>query len=73
MSAICFNKVYNHTTSRKRESINCFIEKTRDMLLDLADFNLQERQEVTILCPLFLGHCILAKYSMTAKQNAGMA
>ena len=34
---------YNHLISNKRERDNCFIKKKREILLDLADFALQEQ------------------------------
>ena len=36
---------YNHLISNKREWNNCFIKNNQEILLDLADFALQEQRE----------------------------
>ena len=36
---------YNHLISNKRKWNNCFIKNSREILLDLADFALQEQTE----------------------------
>ena len=37
--------VYNHLISNKRDWNNCFIKTYQEILLDLADFALQEQPE----------------------------
>ena len=36
---------YNHLISNKREWNNCFIKNRQEMLIDLADFALQDNQK----------------------------
>ena len=36
---------YNYLSSNKRDWNNCFIKNNQDILLDLADFALQEQPE----------------------------
>ena len=40
---------YNHLISNKREWNNFFIENNQEILLDLADFALQEHQEDNLM------------------------
>ena len=40
---------YNHLISNKREWNNCFIKNNQEMLLDLADFALQEQAEDNLM------------------------
>ena len=40
---------YNHFTSNKREWNNCFIENNLEILVDLADFALQEQPEDNLM------------------------
>ena len=40
---------YNHLISNKREWNNCFIKNNHEMLLDLADFALQEQAEDNLM------------------------
>ena len=37
---------YNHLISNKREWNNCFIKNHQEMLIDLADFALQDNQKI---------------------------
>ena len=41
--------VYNHLVSNKREWNNCFIKNNKEMLLNLADFALQEQLEGNLM------------------------
>ena len=51
---------YNHLISNKRKWNNCFIKNSREILLDLADFALQEQTEdnlmVAISRPWYIYH-----------------
>ena len=40
---------YNHLISNKREWNNCFIKNNKEILLNLADFALQEQLEVNLM------------------------
>ena len=40
---------YNHLISNKREWNNCFIKNNQEMLLDRADFALQEQAEDNLM------------------------
>ena len=40
---------YNHLISNKREWNNCFIKNNQEMLLDHADFVLQEQAENNLM------------------------
>ena len=40
---------YNHLISNKREWNNCFIKNNQEIMLDLADFALQEHQEDNLM------------------------
>ena len=40
---------YNHLISNKREWNNCFIKNNQEMLLDHADFALQEQAEDNLM------------------------
>ena len=40
---------YNHCTSNKREWNNCFTKTNHEILLDLADFALQEQPEGNLM------------------------
>ena len=40
---------YNHLISNKREWNNCFIKSNQEILLDLADFALQEQPEDNLM------------------------
>ena len=43
---------YNHLKSNKREWSNCFIKNSQEILLDLADFALQEQPEENSMVPI---------------------
>ena len=40
---------YNHLICNKRECNNCFIKNNQEMLLDLADFALQEQAKGNLM------------------------
>ena len=44
---------YNHLISNKREWPNCFIKNNQEVLLDLADFALQEQSEDNLMAVIF--------------------
>ena len=52
---------YNHLVSNKREWNNCFIKNNQEMLLDHADFALQEQAEDNLMVSWsLLEHGIMA-------------
>ena len=57
---------YNHLISNKREWNNCFIKNNREILLDLADFALQEQPEDNLMVAISRA-CYNGSYTMAAK------
>ena len=51
---------YNHLISNKHEWNNCFIKNNQELLLDHADFALQEQAEDNLMMVFFLEHGIMA-------------
>ena len=60
---------YNHLISNKREWNNCFIRNHQEILLDLADFILQEQPEDNLMIKLFVGHGIMAHIPWPLSQS----
>ena len=55
-----------HLISNKREWNNCFIKNNREILLDLADFALQEQPEDNLMVAISRA-CYNGSYTMAAK------
>ena len=58
-----------HLISNKREWNNCFIENNHKILVDLADFALQEQLEDNLMASFFLGHGIMAHIPWPRSQS----
>ena len=59
---------YNHLISNKREWNNCFI-KSQEILLDLADFALQEQPEDNIMVAISRACRIMAHIPWPLNQS----
>ena len=57
---------YNHLISNKREWKNCFIKNNQEMMLDLADFALQEQPEENLII-IFTRAWYNGSYTMAAE------
>ena len=63
----CRRVGYNHLISSKREWNNCFITNNQEVLLDLADFALQEQPEDNFLMFAISRAWYNGSYIMAAK------
>ena len=62
---------YNHLISNKREWNNCFIKNNPEILLDRADFVLQEQPENNLMVPISRAW-YNGSYTMAAKPIKSM-
>ena len=59
---------YNHLISNKREWNNCFVKNNQEILLDLADFALQEQTEDNLIVSTISRAWYSGLYAMAAKS-----
>ena len=59
---------YNHLISNKRKWNNCFIKNNQEILLDLADFAVQEEPADNLMVAI-LGHGIMADIPWPLSQS----